>query len=186
MELEEALARIAELEGQIETLGTDHTTAINDLTKAHGKEVQKSYNQGFDKAKNASKEEVKDGYVKKEDVDEMLNKRDLAYKRTSLLSKMGVKNPKRALKSIDDEDLESMTGEDFDEEKFRDKYGEDFVFSSSQELKKEVKKEVKKTPSNITKNNKHQKAELTAESYADLSPEDRAKISTAEKLRLLA
>lgn len=183
MDLEEAQARITELEGEISTLTDTHTTALSDLTATHDKAIQKSYNQGFDKAKNASKDEVKDGYVKKEDVEDMLSKRDLSHKRQSLLSKMGIKNPSRAMKSIDEDDLTTLGSEDFDEEKFRAKYEGDFVFSGD---KKDGEKPPKKSPSNFTKNNQNnQKAELTAESYNEMSAEEQAKVSTAEKLALL-
>jgi hypothetical protein len=183
MELEEALALIDTQKTELQGLKDTHTTALGDLTKTHEKAIQVSYNKGFDKAKNASKDEVKDGYVKKEDVEEMLSKRDKNFSLQTALTKMGVKNPKRAMKSIDDDDLSTIGSEGFDEEGFKKKYGEDIVFTSSQ---KEEEGEHKKKPSNFTKNNKKVKTGLTAESYAEMSDTERAKISTADKLALLS
>ena len=180
MELEEALALIETQKTEIQGLKDTGKTALDDLTKTHEKALQVSYNKGFDKAKNASKDEVKDGYIKKEDVEEMLSKRDTNFSLQTALTKMGVKNPKRAMKSIDEDDLATIGSEGFDEEGFKKKYGEDIVFTTSSN------EEEHKKPSNFTKNNKEVKTGLTAESYAEMSATERAKISTADKLALLS
>jgi len=185
MELEEALALIETQKTEIAGLKDTHQTALSDLTKTHEKAVQVSYNKGFDKAKNASKDEVKDGYIKKEEVEAMLLEKDNLFKRKSTLSKMGVKNPERALKIIDEEDLALFGSEDFKEDDFKKKYGEDIVFSTSSQ-KEEDEGDEKKPPSNITKNNQKPRTGLTAEKYAEMSDTERAKISTADKLALLS
>jgi len=184
MDLEEALALIETQKTEIQGLKDTHQTALNDLTKTHEKAIQVSYNKGFDKAKNASKDEVKDGYIKKEEVEAMLLEKENLFKRKSTLSKMGVKNPERALKIIDEEDLALFGSEDFKEDDFKKKYGEDIVFSTSSQ--KEEEGGEKKPPSNITKNNQKPNTGLTAEKYADMSDTERAKISTADKLALLS
>jgi len=186
MELEEALALIETQKTEIQGLKDTSKTALDDLTKTHEKAIQVSYNKGFDKAKNASKDEVKDGYIKKEDVEEMLSKRDKSFSLQTALTKMGVKNPKRAMKSIDEDDLATIGSEDFNEEGFKKKYGEDIVFTSSKKEEEEEGDDKKQTPSNLTKNNKEAKTGLTAEKYAGMSKSERAKISTADKLALLS
>ena len=183
MELEEALALIETQKTEIQGLKDTNKTALDDLTKTHEKAIQVSYNKGFDKAKNASKDEVKDGYIKKEDVEEMLSKRDKNFSLQTALTKMGIKNPKRAIKSIDEDDLATIGSEDFNEEDFRKKYSEDIVFTTSSQ---EEEEESNKNSSNFTKNNKKVKTGLTAESYAGMSATERAKISTADKLALLS
>jgi len=183
MTLEEALALIETQKTEIQSIKDTSQTALDDLTKTHKTETQVSYNKGFDKAKNASKDEVKDGYIKKEDVEKMLSERDTNSTLQIALTKMGVKNPKRAMKSIDEEDLAKINSADFKEEDFREKYGEDIVFSAAAKKEEE---ETKPPASNFTKNNKNANTGLTAEKYAGMSATERAKISTADKLALLS
>lgn len=184
MELEEALALIKTQASEIEGLKESNKTALGDLTTTHEKALQVSYNKGFDKAKNASATEMQDGYIKKEDVEAMLSEREKSANTELALTRLGVKNPKRAMKVIDDEDLALMGGNDFKEDDFKKKYSEDIVFSKASEKEKE--EEFKQSPSNFTKNNKDKvNTGLTAEAYEAMSPSARAKIPVADKLALL-
>ncbi len=184
MTLEEALKKIEELNGLIDSNKAkaleDTKTQLSEQAKTHDKAIQLAHNKGYDSAKGKF-ETDKDGFIKKEDVDKMLSDRDTTYSRQSTLSKMGVKNPKRALKLIDEDDLKSFGTEDFKEEDFIKKYGDDIVFNG----KKEEEGEKKNNPSNFMKNNDKQKEGLTAEKFEAMSSEERSKLSTAQKLALL-
>lgn len=183
MELEEALALIETQKGQLADLKATNDKAVSDLTATHEKALQVSYNKGFDKAKNASEKDINDGYIKKEDVDKMLNDREKGFNTEKALLKMGVKNPKRALKAIEEDDLATIGEEGFNEEDFKKKYGDDIVFTTSS--KEEDLDPLNKDSKNITKNNEKPNEGLTAEKYADMSKADRDKVSTADKLALL-
>jgi len=185
MELEEALQVIETLKGENATLKTENeglNTKLTDTASAHEKELQASFNKGYDKAKNKFEGEVGDGYIKKEDVEKMLSERERGHTVEKELLRLGVKNPDRAAKLIDEEDLLKFGGEDFNEEDFMKKYGDDIVFAKPSG---EEANGPKDAPSNFTKNNDKQEQPLTAESYAELSPAEQAKIPMAEKLALL-
>ena len=185
MNLEEALAEIETLKTENSELKDSHKTALSDLTKTHDKALQVQYNKGFDKAKNASENDIKDGYMKKEDVEKMLSDNSAKASVQIALTKLGVKNPKRAMKLIDEEDLATMNSDDFNEEDFKKKYSEDLNFTPSKKEDELEEEEVKTTPSNISKNNKKPKAELSADKYAEMPKSERDKISVADKLALL-
>ena len=182
MDLAQALAEIERLKGLVteaETKAeTTVKTALDEQTKAHEKALQISYNKGYDTSKNKFESE-KDGFIKKEDVDKLLADRDTSFSRQSALRDLGIKNPKKAMKLIDEDDLKSLGTEDFKSEDFVKKYGEDIVFIKGDDG------QPPKKPQNFMKNNQQQKEGLTAEKYEQMSTEERNKISTAEKLALL-
>jgi len=183
MDLEQALAEIARLKGEATKVADTNKTALTEALKKAKEEsdkaLQVSYNKGFDKAKNASEEDKKNGYVSKEDVDKLLADRDTAFSRQSALRDLGIKNPKKAMKLIDEDDLASLGSEDFKSEDFVKKYGEDIVFTKQGENNQQQQRQ------QHTKNNEQQKEGLTAEKYEAMSTEERAKVSTADKLALL-
>ncbi|RLA68950.1 MAG: hypothetical protein DRG09_06905 [Epsilonproteobacteria bacterium] len=179
MTLEEALVKITSLEGEI----TTQKVSIAELSKNAGKLSdedqkkieQKAYNQGFDKAKNQFEGEKKD-LLKKEDVEKLLSERDHLFKIKTDLREMGVKNADRAMKMIDEDDLKSFGTDEFKTDDFKTKYGDVLIFA----------KDGSNPPKVITKDNKlPDQKKVTSDSYGDLSPTEKAKMSPDEKLALL-
>lgn len=161
--LKETNAGLVTSNGEFETANKDHEKAI-----------QVAYNKGFDKSKNASEENLK-GFINKDDVEAMLSKRDKAHNTQTALLKMGVSNPKRAMKMIDEDDLGAFGSDDFDIEKFKAKYSTDIVFKS----------EGGSNHKPALKQNTNTDKALTAETYAEMSQEDRSKVSKEERAKLL-
>lgn len=172
MELEEALQRIRDLETEATTLAGTHKDAITALNDTHKTELQVNYNKGFDKAKNASKEDIEKGFVSKDEVEKMLKEQTDESNIKLELSKAGVKNVEKAFKLIDERD--GFKIDDF-------KKDNDFLFPSEKDDDK--KDDDKENPE--MKNNTEEKSELTAESYSKMSKEEQAKVSTTDKLGLL-
>lgn len=172
MELEEALQRIKDLETEATTLAGTHEDAIKALNDTHKTELQVNYNKGFDKAKNASKEDIEKGFVSKDEVEKMLKEQTDESNIKLELSKAGVKNVEKAFKLIDEKD--GFKIDDF-------KKDNDFLFPSEKDDDK--KDDDKENPE--MKNNTEEKSELTAESYSKMSKEEQAKVSTTDKLGLL-
>ncbi len=179
MTLEEALSKITDLE----TVIAENKNTIAGLEENAGKVLseddlkkleQKSYNTGFDKAKNQFESDKKD-MIGKDDVEKMLNDRDLVYKTKTELLKMGVKNPDKALKMIDESDLQGFGGEDFKADEFKSKYEDSIVFKS----------EGGTPPVVMTKNNNTPKEKMTAETYAGLSADERKAVSREERQALM-
>ena len=174
MTLEEALA---EIEKQKETIAELQKNAGKNkgLSEDELKKIeQKAYNQGFDKAKNQFESE-KEGLLKREDVEKMLSEKDNLYKAKSTLKELGIKNPDRALKLIDEDDMKNITADDFKADDFQKKYGDVLVFGDS-----------KKTHTPITIENKHQeKTRVTAEDYAKMSASEKAKVTNEQRAEML-
>ena len=183
MELEEALAKIEELNTEVAGLKENAGKIPAEELK---KIEQKAYNQGYDKAKNAYEAQINDlkketgeKYVQKEEVEKMLTERERAFKTQKELLKMGIKNPEKAMKIIDDEDLETFGTEAFKEEDFKNKYGDVLVFKKEESTPPEPNKP-------FTKNNTQPRApKLTAEEYAKMSAEERAKVPKEDRDALL-
>ena len=177
MELEDALKRIKELEGNVTDLTGKHDEAIKALKSTHEKELQINYNKGFDKAKNASEDKIEKSFISKDEVQKMLADAKADSNIEIELTKAGVKNVAKAVKLIDNKD-------EFDLTKFKEE--NDFLFDDKKDNKEEDKKSNDpKPPANVTKNNENHKETMTAESYAQMSDEERGKVSTADKLALL-
>ena len=179
--LEEAELKIKELNDEITTRDTtiaemktvaEKSTSSEDIKKAE----QKAYTSGFNKAKNQADDDKKD-FISKADVDDMLSKRDNSFKTQKALLAMGIKNPEKAMKLIDEDDLKSFNAEDFKAEDFKSKYEDVLVFKGED-----------KSPEHkpFTKNNnKPTTPKLTAEDYANMSELDRKKLSNDERSELL-
>jgi len=194
MTLEEALKKIAELESNLKAVSDNQATALKeatdkqklDLEEAHKKELQISFNKGFDKSKNASTEDIKNGYVSNDKLEEILLKRDEEAKanltkerkqataRETLLS-LGAKNPSRAMKLIDEADLDTFGAEDFDREKFMDKYKDDIVFKAGDN----------NNNANFMKNNKEAKKVLSLDEYAGLPKAERMAMSKEDREKIV-
>ena len=178
MTLEEAQNKIKELEGEIADLGDSHKSELDKLGTDHAealkKETQISYNKGFDKAKNASKEDIEKGYVSKDEVQKMMdaNTREADIKLE--LTKSGVKNVDKAFKLIENK-------EDFKIDDF--KKDNDFLFPSEKGDGKDDQQPPKDKQQ--MRNNKDDKVELNAETYAQMSDEEREEIPIEDKFNLL-
>ena len=179
MTLEEAEVKITELEGTIST----QTEKIVGLEKNAGKisddELkkieQKSYNQGFDKAKNQFEGE-KENLLNKDDVEKMLSERDFQHGVQTELLKMGISSPKKALKIIDEDDLKTFGTDAFKVDDFKNKYSDVLVF----------KNEGGGNHTPILKDNREQeKPKMTAEQYSELSKDERMKIDPEVRASLI-
>ena len=178
MTLEEALARIGALEAELGNKDTE-INALKEVAKSSvsaeelDKIKQKVFNQGFDKAKNQF-EIDKEGFIKKEDVDNMLSERDALNQKKVELFKMGIKNPDTALKIIEKDDLNAIGTADFKADDFKAKYADDIVFGGGSGTHKPR-----------TRNNDTADIKVTAENYNELSDTQKAKMSDSDKLALL-
>ena len=183
MELKEALELI---EVQKKALD-DNAEAIKQFTEAsseHEKALQAADNKGFDRATNKLTADY-EGYLSKDEIAEQLKKsgeehesamlkQKQDYKRRGILSGLGIKNPKSALKLIADDDIESMLADDFDSAAFTDKYSDDIVFKTGT-----------KTPDVIKPNNSSISKPKTSDDFGKLSQTERGKLSTAELSAML-
>lgn len=183
MTLEEAQAKITELNKDIQTKDGE-IAGLNDKVKNAGKELseddmkkieQKFYNQGFDKAKNQFEDDKKD-YLKKDDVDKMLSDRDSKYRVKTELLKIGALNPEKAFVNLSEDEIASIGTDDFKLEDFKANHADDIVFKTDDKGQ---------PPKNITKDNKKPKQTVTADSYKEMSPSEKAKMSSEDKLALL-
>ena len=182
MTIEEAQAKIKELTDALEAKDGKLAELQENAGKVSKEELEKieqrAYNKGFDKAKNQFTEEKK-GYVSKDEVEQLLSARDKAFKTQRELLKMGIKNPERAMKIIDEDDLAKFGTDDFKVDDFKSKYSDVLVFKAEDNTP---------PPSNkpFTKNNSTPATKkLTAEEYAEMSKEERAKLSNEERAELL-
>ncbi len=179
MTLEEAQAKITALETTItekdtKIVGLEDNAKTLVTKEDYDKAIQKADNQGYDRGKTTS-DKSKEGFISKEDVDQMLSDRDILSNRKMILSKLGVKSPNKALGFIDNDDLELLGTDGFNEDDFKKKYDEDIVFGNA------TKQHIP-----ITKNNSTPpKAKLTAETYSDMSPQERSKVSQSDRAALL-
>ena len=182
MDLEQALAEIEKLKTKISGLADENATQLKTVEDEHKKALQVQFNKGFDKAKNAVEDEKKD-YLSKDDVDKMLAERDEAFNQTLATEKkqataretllnLGVKNPSRSLKIIDEEDFNLFGTEDFNSDTFLEKYQDDIVFKKS---------ESNLPSANFMKNNEKQVKKLTLAEYAEMPKEERMKLSQSER-----
>ena len=170
MTLEEAEAKILELEGTITTQSEKIVGLEDNAGKLSDEELkkieQKSYNQGFDKAKNQFDGE-KANLLNKDDVEKMLSDRDHEHNVETQLLKMGIKSPKKALKIIDEEDFKTFGTDSFKADDFKNKYSDVLVF----------KDEGGGSHTPILKDNRdEEKPKMTAEQYSELSKEERMKV----------
>lgn len=176
MELEEALQKIKDLETQVTEIEGKHKDELTTLKATHDKEAQISYNKGFDKAKNASKDEMEKGFISKDEVQKMMKDQSDESNIKLELSKAGVKNVDKAFKLIDDK-------ESFNIESFKEDNKDILVFKEDDNKDDKNNKDDKDHQQ--MKNNKDDKVEMTAESYANMSNEERSKVSIADKLALV-
>jgi len=179
MTLEEAQAKIAELTEQAEakdkTIAELNENAGKDkLSEAEVKKMEKRFfNQGYDSAKNKFEDEKKN-LISKEELNSELEKRERNFKIQKELLKMGIKAPEKAMKIIEEEDLEKFGSEDFKVDEFKKRYEDVIVFKSEEKPNG--------NSNNFTKNNgEPKKAKLTAEQYAEMSKEERMKVPKEER-----
>ncbi|MCK5743961.1 MAG: hypothetical protein KAH30_04430 [Caldisericia bacterium] len=181
MTLEEAQTKITELTDQLK----DRDGKIVEFTKNAGKQLseddlekirQKADNQGFDRAKKQFETEKKD-FISKGDVDKMLEDRDHLFATKTELLKMGVKNVDKAIKVIDEDDLESFGTADFKSDDFKTKYEDSIVFGEAggKPPHKPFTKDNKKPPHET----------VTADNYDQLSEKERNNMSDEDKLALI-
>ncbi len=183
MTIEEAEAEITKLKGELKIAEGKNAESVKTIAgfEAKGKEAEKNlqaqYNKGFDKAKNQYETDQEKNFIKKDEVEAMLTKRDKVHSTETTLMKMGVNNPTRVMKMIDEDDLNNFGTEEFKDEDFRKKYESVIVFG---------KAGGKTPPRVITKDNQKPKPEaVTSESYGDLSASEKGKMSDDQKLALL-
>lgn len=177
MELEEALTLIEAQKAQIAELSEKANAGIS--KEELDKEIQKAHNKGFDKAKAELSKDIETKYLGKDEVEKMLSERDRKFKAEKKLMELGFKATKRTMRMFDEEDFEALSSDDFDEEKFREK------FPDIPGLPKEEEEAPYVPNAPFMKNNEKKKEKLTAEQYAEMKPEERAKIPQEEKLALL-
>ena len=180
MTLEEMEAKITELNGTIKaqkkTIVGMEDIAKNVYSKEdYDKAIQKADNQGFDRGSAKVSDDKKD-FISKTDVDEMLSERDRAYNTQKELLAMGIKDPVRALKMLDEDDVKAFGTDDFKVDDFKSKYKDVLMF-----------KDEEVAPANVdhkpfTQNNtKTRQPKLTAETYAELPKEERMKVSKEDR-----
>ena len=175
MELEEALKVIEDLKTEATAIAGKHNDELTTLKATHDKELQVNYNKGFDKAKNASKEDIEKGFISKDEVTKMLSDAKSSSDIEIALATAGVKDVKKAMKLIDDK-------ENFDVKKFQEE--NDFMFKGEKKSDDEKSDETK-PPKNIMKNNDQSKEDMNAETYSKMSDDARSKIPLGDKFALL-